>query len=61
MAFPGGSDGNEINYNAGDLGREDPRETEWLPTLVFSRVQNLAPGPVLFLPPYHPPGLRRSR
>ena len=27
MAFPGGSDGNEINYNAGDLGREDPLET----------------------------------
>ena len=33
--FLGGSDGKESAYNAGDLGRKDPLEKEWLPTPGF--------------------------
>ena len=39
MGFPGGSDGEESTWNAGDLGSipvwEDPLEREWLSTPVF--------------------------
>ena len=35
IGFPGGSDGRESTCNAGDAGREDPLEKEWLPTPVF--------------------------
>ena len=39
LGFPGGSDGKEYAWNAGDLdsipGWEDPLERSWQPTLVF--------------------------
>ena len=40
LGFPGGSDGKEATYSAGDLGSipglgRPPRRREWLPTLLF--------------------------
>ena len=32
LGFPGGSDGKESTFSAGDMGQDNPLEKEWLPT-----------------------------